>query len=62
MFSVLLFAGVAFLEKLDTILRQKTAQFKAKKFNFLLNCMRAILRLKMSADIVPLPTKVCQNP
>jgi len=26
----LLFEGVAFLEKLDTILRQKTAHFKAK--------------------------------
>jgi len=52
----LLFAGVAFLEKLDTILRQKRAHFKSKNVHFnLIAC--AILRLKMSADIVPL--KMC---
>jgi len=49
----LLFAGVAFLEKLDTILRQKTAHFKVKNVHFYwIAC--DILRLKMSADIVPL--------
>jgi len=49
----LLFAGVAFLKKLDTNLRQKTAHFKAKNFHF--NWIAfAILRLKMSADIVSL--------
>jgi len=49
----LLFAGVAFLEKLDTILRQKTAQFKAENVHFnWITC--AMLCLKMSADIVPL--------
>ncbi len=49
----LLFAGVAFLEKLDTILRQKTANFKATNIHFnWIAC--AILRLKTSADIVPL--------
>ncbi len=52
----LLFAKVAFLEKLDTILRQITAHFKAKKvyFNWIV-C--AILRLKMSADNFPLGVK-----
>jgi hypothetical protein len=49
----LLFAGVTFLEKLDTILRQKTAQFKAENVHFnWIAC--AMLCLKMSADIVPL--------
>jgi len=49
----LLFAGVAFLEKLDTIVRQKTAHFKAK--NVLFNWIAcAILSLKMSTYIVPL--------
>jgi len=49
----LLFVGVAFLEKLDTILRQKTAHFKTKNVHFnWIAC--AILRLKMSVDIVPL--------
>jgi len=49
----LLFAGVAFWEKLDTILRQKTAHFKPKNIHFnWIAC--TILHLKMSADIVPL--------
>jgi len=49
----LLFAGVAFLKKLDTTLRQKTDHFKAKNVHFnWIGC--AILRLKMSADIIPL--------
>jgi len=48
----LLFAGVAFSEKLDTILRQKTVHFKAKNVHF--NWIACdILCLKMSADIVP---------
>jgi len=49
----LLFA--IYLKKLDTILRQKTAHFKAKNVHFnWIAC--TILHLKMSADIVPLQT------
>jgi len=49
----LLFAGVAFLKKLDTILRQKTVILKDKNVHFNWNAS-AILHLKKSADIVPL--------
>jgi hypothetical protein len=49
-----LFSGVAFLEKLDTILRQKTSPFKAKNVQFnRIAC--AIFHFKMSAEIIPLP-------
>jgi len=49
----LLFTGAAFLEKLDTILRQKITHFKTKNFHFNWTA-HTILHLKVSADIVPL--------
>ncbi len=53
----LLFVGVAFFEKLDTILKQKKQPILRLKMSILTELhvpsYAAILRFKMAADIVP---------